>query len=279
MAKIYILLPVHNRKEITRNFIECLKAQTFEDFHLVLIDDGSADGTANMVLEYLPSATVLRGSGDWWWAGSLQQGLNWLSAHAIDPDALVLIINDDVSFAPDYLENAVRIMADKQGVLMLSNHKSPQSGDILESGITANLNRLSFDVAGSADQINCLSTRGLFIYWRDMRAIGGFHPLLLPHYLSDYEYTIRAHKKGYRCETSNAIPIEINCETTGYHVLGRDSFTGSLKKLFSKRSVSNPVYASSFVLLTSGMLWVVPNLARVWAGAIKIIINAGRHRK
>ena len=70
--KIYILLPVHNRKEITRGFVECLKAQTFQDYRLVLIDDGSNDGTADMVKESIPSVTVLRGIGDWWWAGSLQ---------------------------------------------------------------------------------------------------------------------------------------------------------------------------------------------------------------
>ena len=97
MSKIYILLPVHNRKEITRGFIECLKTQTFQDYHLVLIDDGSNDGTAVMVKEHIPSATVLRGTGDWWWAGSLQQGIEWLRQQKVHDDDAVLMINDDVS--------------------------------------------------------------------------------------------------------------------------------------------------------------------------------------
>jgi glycosyltransferase involved in cell wall biosynthesis len=41
MKKVYILLPVHNRKEVTQSFIKCLNAQSVKDFHLVLIDDGS----------------------------------------------------------------------------------------------------------------------------------------------------------------------------------------------------------------------------------------------
>lgn len=61
--KIYILLPVHNRCELTRHFIECLKSQTYQNFHLVLIDDGSTDGTSEMVLSNLDTVTVVRGNG------------------------------------------------------------------------------------------------------------------------------------------------------------------------------------------------------------------------
>jgi len=75
---IYILLPVHNRLEITQRFITCLKAQTYQKYHLILIDDGSSDGTAEMVQENISSLTVVRGKGSWWWAGALQQGYRWL---------------------------------------------------------------------------------------------------------------------------------------------------------------------------------------------------------
>ena len=71
MPELYILLPVHNRRETTRRFLECLRAQTFQDYHLLLIDDGSTDGTAEMAREFISTLTVLGGSGDWWWAGSL----------------------------------------------------------------------------------------------------------------------------------------------------------------------------------------------------------------
>ena len=75
---IYILLPVHNRREITGDFIDCLEAQTWQHYHLVLIDDGSTDGTEQMVRERVENLTVIRGNGDWWWAGCLQQGFNFL---------------------------------------------------------------------------------------------------------------------------------------------------------------------------------------------------------
>jgi GT2 family glycosyltransferase len=274
MPKVYILLPVHNRREITRGFVECLAAQTFTDYHLILIDDGSTDGTAEMVQARIASTTVLRGDGDWWWAGSLQQGLNWLKQGGTDDRVVVLFINDDVHFAPDYLERAVGLMSGKNRTLVLSRFKKPETGEVMETGVTANWRRLNFTVADSAMSINCLSTRGLFAHWEDVRVIGGFYPRLLPHYLSDYEYTIRAYRKGFKCETSADLLIEPNTEATDYRAIPEASFVVFWRKYCSKKSAANPLYWSSFILLASEPVWLLPNLLRVWARAVKTVRKA-----
>jgi len=271
MSKIYILLPVHNRKEITRGFVECLKAQTVSDYHLVLIDDGSTDGTAEMVRSYIPLVTILQGTGNLWWAGSLQYGLEWLKKHEVDKNALVLFINDDLRFSPYYLERAISLMTDKMGVLILSRYKSSDSDEIKESGVSADLKKLTFKEANSVEQINCLSTRGLFMHWSDIQTIGDFHPRLLPHYLSDYEYTIRAYRKGLKCETSAELTIEENNKTTGYHVINEIYFKDFVKKYFSKKSPGNPIYFSFFVFLTCKPIGIILNLAKIWAKVIKDI--------
>src|SRR5262245_50993659 len=98
MPELYILLPVHNRRETTRRFLACLRAQNFQNYHLLLIDDGSTDGTAEMAREVFPTLMVLRGNGDWWWAGSLQQGIEWLRQREATAEDVVLMINDDVTF-------------------------------------------------------------------------------------------------------------------------------------------------------------------------------------
>ena len=273
MPKIYILLPVHNRRDITERFIDCLVAQTYTNYHLVLIDDGSIDNTDEMVKSKVSNLTVLKGKGDWWWAGSLQRGLEWFKDNQVNDNALILFINDDVCFLPDYLEQACQVMANKKGVLVLSRFRSIDNERIVETGVCADLHNLSFKVAEAGEKINCLSTRGLFAYWKDIFAIGDFHPTLLPHYLSDYEYTIRAHNKGFGCETSAYILIEPNDETTGYHKINEEHFVGFIKKYFSKKNAGNPIYWTTFVFITSEFLWVVPNLIRVWVIAVKTIFN------
>lgn len=273
--KIYILLPVHNRKEITRGFVECLQAQTLSDFQLILIDDGSVDGTADMVRERIPSTVVLRGTGTWWWAGSLQRGLDWLKGQDVADDALVLFINDDVRFSPDYLEAAVRVMKTKNRTLVLSRFSAPPTGEVLETGVCADPRYLSFSIAKSPGEINCLSTRGLFAQWRTIQELGGFRPRLLPHYLSDYEYTMRAHNKGIRCETSAELVVSPDMEATGYHDTRVDSLAGFRKKYLSKKSADNLLYWSAFAVLASRPRWrVFPNLARIVLKALKSFIRA-----
>lgn len=282
MTKFYILLPVHNRKEITRIFVDCLRRQSFTDYQLVLIDDGSSDGTAEMVAEYIPKVTVLRGVGNWWWAGSLQSGLDWLKKQKVDDDAIILFINDDVIFAPNYLECADEVMSKSKGMLMLSTHISVVSGEICETGIFADLKKLTFTIAVSPDQINCLSTRGLFIHWADVLSIGDFRPKLLPHYLSDYEYTIRAHHKGFKCLSSSKLLIEPNFETTGFHEISDKRLRGFLKKYFSIKSSGNPIYWTSFIFLTVTPGWIIPNVLRIWLSTTKqickVLLSSLKHR-
>lgn len=271
---IFILLPVHNRREITRGFVECLRAQTYDDYHLILIDDGSTDGTAEAVRDDIPGVTVLSGSGSWWWAGSLQQALDWLASAGVDDEALILMINDDVRFASDYLARAVRVMAENRDTLVLSQFQDPSTGSIMETGVHADFRRMRFTIAERPEDINCLSTRGLFLRWGDIRRIGGFHPVLLPHYASDYEYTIRAYRMGLACRTSRQLLIQPDLCTTGFHVIGGGGLPETVARLFSKKAPANPVYWSSFLLLACEPLWILPNLARTWYSAARVILRA-----
>jgi GT2 family glycosyltransferase len=114
---------------------------------LVLIDDGSTDGTAEMIRGIFPNATVLQGRGDWWWAGCLQQGIDWLKESWVTESDIVLFINDDVTFKSDYLANAVAYIKDKNGLLLLSKFCCEEDGNIKESGVVADLKALTFKLA------------------------------------------------------------------------------------------------------------------------------------
>jgi len=264
---IYILLPVHNRCAVTRRFVECLKAQTFQDFHLVLIDDGSNDGTAEMVRENIHALTVVSGSGKWWWAGALQQGYRWLEKQNISPTEPVLIINDDTEFQADFLEKGIRLLKQHTRTLLLARSYSRQSGVLVDAGVHVDWRRLSYEQAGVPARINCLSTRGLFLRVGDLFEIGGFHPRLLPHYGSDYEFTIRAHRRGMTLLTDPTVKLWFDEETTGFHELAADSFFPRLCKIFSKRSPLNPLYGTAYIILTAPWQWIPFNIARIWLAA------------
>lgn len=257
-------MPVHNRSAVTERIIDCLVAQTYTNYQLILIDDGSTDNTVQMVQAKIKNVVVLRGKGDWWWAGSLQQGINWLKQHGAGEQDIVMFANDDITFAPDFLQKAAAILAGHEATLLLPHLINEKTGLPEETGVEADMHRLTFAMATSANKINCLSTRGLFMRMADLRRIGGFHPWLLPHYWSDYEFTMRAHRKGLKLITSAEIAVNLDREQTGYRNFSEVAFLGLLKKYFSKRSVLNPIYHSSFVLLVGTWCEMPHNLYVIW---------------
>lgn len=259
---MYIILPVYNRKEITRLFIECLVKQTYKNFKLILIDDGSTDGTSEMVLSYFPETVVIKGDGNLWWAGALQKGYEWLIKNAKDSD-FCLIINDDVFFEQDFLAIGVNRLKRLKKTLLLATTYSLQTGELLERGIHFDFKKLTFSKANTSDEVNCLSTRGLFLKVEDFKNIGGFYPKILPHYLSDYEFTIRAYRKNYKLVVDEKLKLFMNESTTGYHNIKYTRIFEYYSKYFSKRNPGNPIYWLSFVYLTVPYPYKILHVIRI----------------
>jgi len=276
---IYILLPVHNRQDITRRFIECLEKQTVRNYHLVLIDDGSTDGTEEMVRGRIKPLTVLKGKGDWWWAGSLQQGYKWLKSQKTPLEHIVLIGNDDTEFEGNFLETALNILSGQRNMLLMAQCYGRRSKQLIDAGVHADWRRLTFDQAVSTDQINCLTTRCLFLKVGDFFDIGEFYPKLLPQYASDYEFTIRAHRKGKKLITDSALRVFVDERATGFHQLDMDApFSLFYKQLFSKKSIPNPVVWTIFILLACPWQWKILNLFRIWKNVLIHILVYGKKR-
>jgi GT2 family glycosyltransferase len=269
---IYILLPVHNRREVTRCFVASLKAQTYCHFHLILIDDGSTDGTDEMVREQICNLTIIKGRGDWWWAGALQQGYNWLKSKHPASNDIALIINDDTDFSSEFLGTAVQILAKHDSTLLLAQGFSRRDGRLLDSGVNVDWRKFWIENASSPELVNCLSTRGLFLRVSDFFRIGGFHPRLLPHYTSDYEFTMRANRKGMKLITDRSLRLWVDEEMTGCLHIDEMPFLLALKTLFAKKTAINPVTMTWFVVLSCPRRWIAINIIRIWLDALKKMV-------
>jgi GT2 family glycosyltransferase len=266
MPKMYILLPVHSRKQITQRIITCLQQQSFQEYHLLLIDDGSTDGTAEMVQERIPSMTILRGQGNWWWGGSLHQGYLWLKSQSLSESTVVLLINDDTTFETSYLETAISILKSKEKALLVSTAYGKQSQKQIDGGVFADWKHWKFHLVTEQSKINCASTRGLFLYASDFIRLGGFYPKMLPHYLSDYEFTVRAFRRGYTLHIDERLKIVVDEKTTGQHDFDfKMPYTAFLNQLFSKKYMMQPFYMTTFVALACPWPWKVTNWILIWS--------------
>lgn len=253
---MHVITAVHNRRRITEKFIESLLDQTYREIHLLLIDDGSDDGTDQMVRERLPGSTILYGDGNLWWGGALHKAYQWLMAHAA-PGDLVLISNDDTTFDAGYLQRGADLLQEYPRTLVAGSGYGIRSGKQLDGIFQHDFTDGSGRLLPPDREGNCASTRSLFLTVELWKEIGGLHPVLLPHYFSDFEFTIRAAKKGIGIRSFQNLTYTFDEGATGDNQY--DKLT--LKKLFGKRSGLNPIYRLNFILLTTpadklpGHLW------------------------
>ena len=105
MPKVSVIIPCFNDGQYVREALDSALAQTFPDFEVIIVNDGSTDEQTNRTLNDLDSAKVrLITTENQGLAAARNNGISRSGAPYILP------LDADDKIAPTYLEKAVRVL-------------------------------------------------------------------------------------------------------------------------------------------------------------------------
>lgn len=243
---VHVLMPVFNRLELTKSMIGCLRDQVVqEQLNLVVVDDGSTDGTSEYLAKQ-PDVTVLKGDGSLWWGGSIDLALRHVFSIAQIND-WVLFVNNDMNIKSDFLQyllntakqespaaigSVVRDM-DKPHDLLSIGARIESWWFIVNDKLKSGNDNPKINGLPGIVEVDALSGRGVIFPVSILKLIKGMRPRLLPHYLADYELSIRVKSAGYK------LMVNTNAAVYSKDEHGSAYCASSLyEKLFSVRSPS-----------------------------------------
>lgn len=248
---VYVVFPVHNRLESTQRFLKSLKQQTFENFQVVICDDGSTDGTGEYLSSHHPEVVVLEGDGNLWWSAGINKCIEYVLSHCHESD-FVLTINNDALLPDWYLKQKMARAEEYRdsiigslGVYADNEELIETSGYILDFD-SAKLQHLTkpgdvrSGIHKGMQEVTHLPGKGVLLPVKVFRDVGLYDAANLPQYHADTDLVLRAHKSGYKVfvDFDSIVYSEVN---TNNMVLPSDRITikGMLNTFVGPYSMHN----------------------------------------
>mgnify|MGYP005854478859 CR=1 FL=1 len=92
-----IIIPTHNRKDLLRHCLEAVTCQDYPDYEVIVVDDGSTDGTGEMVQHEFPQVHYLRQEPNRGPAAARNRGIEAATGQ------IIAFTDDDCRVPPDWL--------------------------------------------------------------------------------------------------------------------------------------------------------------------------------
>lgn len=203
--KVSIVTPVFNGIEHTLAYLRSLSACRYPNYEVIIVDDGSTDGSADLIAEHFPAVRILKGDGTLWWSGGTNMGIRDAIFRGSD---FILTMNNDVQVAPDFLDALVSAARENPGAIiggkiyfMNDPERIWSAGGRLDwlSGKTlvqVGHGSLDSNEYCRRSPMDFLTGMNVLIPVTVFGLIGFYDDVHFPQYHADSEFTLRARKAG-----------------------------------------------------------------------------------
>lgn len=201
---IAVLLTVFNRRSVTLNGLRTLFAAVNQMpksymFDVYMVDDGSTDGTSEVVAERFPQVNITKGNGGLYWGGGMN--IAWKAASKKNDYDYYLWMNDDAELYPNSILSLFKVIEEKGKASLVSGVFEDVNHKISYGGKTANKRLLP---PGSSEDIVYMNGNLVLIPQIIFKSIGYIDNWFV-HGGGDYDYGLRAKKAGFSIKLTNEI--------------------------------------------------------------------------
>lgn len=222
MTKIGVLIPTFNRIEKLKQGLEvienALESVEYRDsFEIIVIDDGSTDGTSNFISKRYPYIILLFGDGNLWWSGAINVGARYCAENNYDG---ILLWNDDILPCLDYFDKLYKIIEKSNQYTIFGStiydkktHKIWFAGAHYFKwiGIIKHIHK------PKSLSVNCLTGMGTYVPIPVIKEIGYWDNTRFPQYYGDTDFTLSAYEKGYSITIYDELKIENDTTSSSFN--------------------------------------------------------------
>lgn len=265
-----IVIPTFNRKECVDVLLAKLANQVgiSINVHLIVVVDGSTDGTFDLLKTKHPNVSVVEGSGNWWWTRSINEGLKVAKERGYSN---FLLMNDDTEIQEDFLtimwnhyQRHENCIIGAISVTSQAPHKIFFSGIKSVNWASAKFHRnhKHFELYDSSTMSGVhksvfLPGRGMLFSKSLLDRIGNFRDDKFPQYYADFDFSYRAYKAGFNVFVCYDAPIFSHVEMTAEGNKSNTSFLKLLKSFIKPMSSNNFKKTYYFFRAHAGSIYFV----------------------
>lgn len=205
-ARPTIIIPVHNRRATSlaclRRLREC---GDLERCGVIVVNDGSTDGTGEAIRAEFPEVEILHGDGNLWWTGAIALG----SAHAFAQGGeIVFWLNDDCLPCAGALDCLTNFLQANPRSVAAPVCVDPPTGARIANAF---IGRRALPAPGRGEIAGAEGLSGYCLavpraVWEKLDAPDAQR---FPHYYGDTAFTLLAHAAGFQVAVVGDAEVEL----------------------------------------------------------------------
>lgn len=224
-----IVIATYNKRLELRECLNHIFKSIWTLYKICVVDDGSNDGTWEILLQDYPDISRIRGDGNLWWTGGTNRGIDFCLQNGCE---YILLLNPDTLIQPDTILQLIKNSqlygnAITASIIVFHNNSNivwwaGSKWGSLKSWLPIWCNRYLYKRGIKLDELpekpyytDEAHGRGVLIPREIFKTIGLYDEIKFPQYGADIDFSFRAKRAGFSILVVPKAKSKLYTDSTG----------------------------------------------------------------